>query len=337
MPSIDTPPAANSPFLGKNVLVTGGTGSFGNAFVRRCLAEDVRRVVVFSRDELKQAQMAQAIGDARVRYFVGDVRDAERLARAMRGVDYVVHAAAMKRIETCEENPEEAIRTNVLGTLNVAKAAIDAGVLRAVLLSTDKAPAAATLYGATKFAAERLWCGANVYAAGRPTRLSAVRYGNVLGSRGSVLDLWRAQLRAGELVTITDRRCSRFWMTIDQAVDLVLLALDTMRGGEVLVPKVPSAPVLLLASAVAEQPLAVNGYRETGLRSAERLHETLIANDEARRTFDCGDHYVIEPESRTWADDVPLPWGLPVPDGFSYTSDGNPEQYDAAALRGLVA
>lgn len=299
------------------MLCTGATGSFGNAFVRRCLADGVARVVVYSRDELKQAQMAAAINDDRVRFFIGDVRDAERLERAMRGCDLVVHAAAMKRIEQCEANPEEAIRTNVLGTLNVGKAAIDAGVERAVLLSTDKAPNAATLYGATKFAAERMWSNLNVYAAGRPTRLASVRYGNVLGSRGSVLDIFRQQLAKGEPVTITDGGATRFWLTIGQAVDLVMLALRTARGGEVLVPKAPAAMVTSLVAALASGPYTTV---QVGLRPAERLDEILVSSGESRTTYDAGTHFIIEPEVRSWEALPPLPYPL-VPSGFEFTTD----------------
>ncbi len=330
-------PEQTAPLANRSVLVTGGTGSFGGAFVRQALADGARRVVIYSRDELKQSAMRAAIPDDRCRWFIGDVRDYDRLLTAMRGVDLVVHAAAMKRIETCEECPDEAIRTNVLGTMHVARATIEAGVQKAVFLSTDKAPAAATLYGATKFCAEKLWIQSNVLAAGRTTKLSAVRYGNVLGSRGSVLDLWRTQARNGQRITITDERCSRFWLTLNQAVDLVLLAFRTMRGGEVLIPKAPSSPILSLAEAVVGRiHLAAVGVDPIGLRAAERLHETLISSDEARTTWDMGNHYVIEPESRTWGEVAP-PNGTLVPADFSYRSDTNTRRYTADQLRALVA
>jgi UDP-N-acetylglucosamine 4,6-dehydratase len=324
------------PIRGRRVFVTGGTGSFGHAFVRRCLALEARAVVVYSRDELKQAQLAARVPDARLRCFVGDVRDAERLTRAMRGVDLVVHAAAMKRIDTCEANPEEAVRTNVLGTLNVAKAAVDAGAARAVCLSTDKAPNAATLYGATKFCAERLWCQANVYAAGTPTRLAAVRYGNVVGSRGSVLELFRRQYERGEPLTLTDERMTRFWMTVEDAVDLVVLALAQMRGGEVLIPKAGSCDLLTFARAVVERagPYAP-GHIVTGARATERQHETLIAADEANRAYDQGTHYVIEPESRPWGDTFATPVS-PVPPGFEYRSDTHPHPLTVTELRTMI-
>lgn len=333
------------------MLVTGGTGSFGNAFVRRALDDGAARVAVFSRDELKQAHMRAAFAnDERLRFFLGDVRDAERVRWAMAGVDIVIHAAAMKRIEACEADPLEAIDTNIDGTRNVALTAIDEGVERAVLLSTDKAPLASTLYGMTKAVAERLWIQSNVFAAGTSTKLSATRYGNVLGSRGSVLDRWRAQYAAGEPITITDERASRFWMTIEQAVDLVVLALEEMRGGEVFVPKVGSAPILDLASAVVETPLFwpatgtiapipyAPGHICTGLRPGERLHETLISADEAANTYDRGGHYRIEPASCSWNEDRdPQGNSALVEAGFAYTSDTNPEQFTVEELRRLIA
>jgi UDP-N-acetylglucosamine 4,6-dehydratase len=320
-----------SPLAGKSVLCTGGSGSFGNAFIRRALADGARRVVCFSRDELKQAEMQKRLPDPRLRFFLGDIRDADRLTWAMRGVDTVVHAAAQKHVPSCEENPTEAIRTNVLGTLNVAEAAIRLGVRKAVFLSTDKAPSAHTLYGASKFCAERLWCQSNVYSIG-DTRLSAVRYGNVLGSRGSVLDIWRGQAAKGEPVTLTDSKATRFWMRLEDAVDLVTLALSEMRGGEVFVGRVGSSPILTLAKAVA--PFAE--IRESGLRPAERLHETLISSDEARTTFDCVTHYRIEPESRTWGDVEPLDFPRVAPD-FQYRSDTNEQQITIEEMRRLVA
>jgi UDP-N-acetylglucosamine 4,6-dehydratase len=313
-------------------LVTGGTGSFGTAFVKRALLDGARRVVVYSRDELKQATLRAGISDPRLRCFIGDVRDRDRLETAMHGVDIVVHAAAMKRIEVCEANPDEAIRTNVLGTLNVAQAAIASGVDRAVFLSTDKAPDAATLYGATKFCAERMWIASNVHAAGRKTRLSATRYGNVIGSRGSVVHLWREQAARGESITITDRRCSRFWMSIEQAVDLVILCLATMRGGEVIVPKAPSSHVIELANATVDWITS----KEIGLRPAERLHETLISVDESRNVYEAPTHYIIEPPERTWATIEPPPYPK-VPEGWSYRSDTNELQATADDLRRLVA
>lgn len=328
-----------NPLEGKSVLVTGGTGSFGSAFVRHALNHGARRVVVFSRDELKQAQMASVLGDERLRFFIGSVTDSDRLALAMQGIDVVVHAAAMKRIEVCEANPWEAVQVNVVGTHLVAQEAIRAGVSRCVFLSTDKSPAAHTLYGSTKFTAERLWVNSNVYAGAGPTRLSAVRYGNVLGSRGSVLDIFRAQVKAGGPVKVTHPDATRFWMTIAQAVDLVVLALSDMQGGEVYVAKVPSAPIMRLVDAVCDESrvTTLRGTLVTGLRPNERLHETLISQDEARSTCDFDTHYVIYPDSTPWSSNVLRFHGRDVPADFSYRSDTNPDQLDVAAMRELIA
>jgi UDP-N-acetylglucosamine 4,6-dehydratase/5-epimerase len=329
-------PADPSPLTGRSILITGATGSFGRAFVARALQDGARRVVAFSRDELKQSQMAAEFTDPRMRFFIGDVRSQERLYWAMKGVDTVVHAAAMKRIETCEANPDQAVEVNVLGSLNVAQCAIDAGVHRAVMLSTDKAPAAATLYGATKFCAERLWCASNVFAAGTHTRLSAVRYGNVIGSRGSVLDLFREQKAKGVPITLTSEQMTRFWITLDNAVDLVLLALTEMRGAEVFIPKAGSASILDFARAVVGPEVYEPGHVETGLRAQERLHETLISSDEARFAFDAGSHYLLEPEGRSWGDAAPLRFPK-MPEGWSYRSDTNPQQLSVDELRSLIA
>lgn len=332
--------ARTSPLADRSILVTGGTGSFGSAFVKRALADGARRVAVFSRDELKQAQLRVSIGpDDRMRYFVGDVQRRGRVIEAAHGCDIVVHAAALKRIEVCAENPGETKLTNVDGTENVAKACIACGVDRAVFLSTDKAPLAATCYGRSKAFAEDIWIGASVIAAGmrRPTRFAATRYGNVIGSRGSVLDTFRFQAQNGQPLTITHANMTRFWMRIEDAVDLVCLALSEMRGGEIFVPKAPSATILNFADAVS---LSTVGQRATvtttGLRSAERLHETLIAPEEAERTYDAGSHYVIEPERRSWATIDPPPYPK-VPGGWSYRSDTNSEQLDADGLKRLVA
>lgn len=287
----------------KNVLITGGTGTAGHAFTRRLLQEPgLERLVILSRDELKQARMCAEFTDPRLRFFIGDVRNRSRLKQAFRGVDAVIHAAAMKRIETCEAEPLEAVATNITGTINVAHACLDAGVERAIFLSTDKAPCAHTLYGMTKATAERLWLRSNVYAAGTNTRFAATRYGNVLGSRGSVLDTWTQQMANGEPLTITDAGSTRFWMRIEQAVDLVLLALPAMRGGEVFIPKIKAAPLLDLARALAERSgtTYAPGHVETGLRPGERRHETLISEDELPYAYDAVTHYLLEPMLRTW-------------------------------------
>lgn len=310
-------------------LITGGTGSFGKAFARRLLDTGASRVVILSRDELKQAEMAAEFGDRRLRFLIGSVADAERVELAMRGVENVVHAAAMKRIDTCEANPSEAVETNLIGTGVVARAAIAAGVRKAVFLSTDKAAAPNTLYGATKLCAERLWVQSNVYAAGTATRFSATRYGNVLGSRGSVVPIFRSQAEAGEL-TVTDERMTRFYMPMSAAVDLVLLAFKEMRGGEVFVPKIQAASILTMAQAIAPGV----PHRVIGVRPGEKLHETLISEDEARVTRDRGAFYVIEPE-RTWEDEWQAS-GTPMPDGFVFRSD-MADRFTVEELRGLVA
>lgn len=322
--------AAISPLTNRTVLVTGGTGSFGRRFVKRALEAGAKRVSVFSRDELKQSDLAAELRDDRMRFLIGSVTEAERLQRAMRGVEVVVHAAALKQVPTCERNPWEAVATNVVGTQNVAAAAIEAGVERVVFLSTDKAAAPNTLYGATKLTAERLWLQANVYAAGTPTRLLATRYGNVIGSRGSVIPLFRAQAELGRL-TVTDPAMSRFWMTLDQAVALVELAIACGRGGEVFIPKVPSADILTVAEAVAPGV----PWIATGIRRGEKLHETLVAEDEARDCYDFGDHYRIEPD-RTW-EYLPPPAAPKVAVGFAYRSDTNPDRWSVHALRELMA
>jgi UDP-N-acetylglucosamine 4,6-dehydratase len=318
---------------GKTILLTGGTGSFGNAFVERVRSTWPDAVVrVFSRDELKQSEMRARFGDDGVRYMIGDIRDRGRMTRAAQGADVLVHAAAMKQVPACEYNPFEAVRTNVLGAQHVVDAAIDAGVPKVVALSTDKAVNPVNLYGATKLCAEKITVQGNAYAAHSDTRLSCVRYGNVLGSRGSVVPLFKAQAEQGGL-TITDDRMTRFWITLSQAVDLVLYALDNMAGGEVFIPKIPSMRVVDLAEAMAPGiPIRV-----TGIRPGEKLHELLLTSDESRHSIDAGDVYVVLPEHPWWEN--PKRWvdGKPLDDGFVYASDSNAEWLDVDALRALVS
>lgn len=321
-----------SPLKGQNVLVTGGAGAFGRAFVRRALDEGARRVVVFSRDEAKHAKMRAEFTDPRLRYFVGDVREKWRLMEAFSEIDIVVHAAAMKRVETCEENPREAKRTNIDGTENVATACIERGVKKAVFLSTDKAASPNTLYGATKLYAERYWIASNAMAAGKKTRFACTRYGNVLGSTGSVIPTWRAQAERGEMISMTAPDMTRFWMPMTQAVDLVLMALRNMRGGEVFIPKAGSSSVAGLAQAVAPDA----AWAIKGTRPGEKMHELLISSDEARTTYDCGTHYVIEPDSRPWGELRPPPFPK-VPEGFEYGSANNPKVLSVDELRELAA
>jgi UDP-N-acetylglucosamine 4,6-dehydratase len=318
-------------FDGQTILLTGGTGSFGQHFTRWVLTECRPTAVrIFSRDELKQSEMARVIDDPRLRFLLGDVRDRDRLRRAVEGVDLVIHAAALKQVPACEYNPFEAVRTNILGTQNVAEACLEAGVRRAVALSTDKAVSPANLYGATKLCAEKLFVQSNVYASGHDTRYSCVRYGNVVGSRGSVVPLFREQRTQGEL-TVTDRRMTRFWITLDQAVRFVARSAGEMRGGEIFVPKIPSTRILDLAEAVAPG-LPV---RYTGIRPGEKLHECLITGEESRRTVDAGWCYVVEPEHAFW-EERRIAHATPVAEDFLYTSDQNTEWLDVEGLRRLL-
>jgi UDP-N-acetylglucosamine 4,6-dehydratase/5-epimerase len=305
----------SSPLHLKSILITGGAGAFGRAFVRRALEDGAKRVAVFSRDEVKHAQFRSELFDPRLRFMLGSVCDYPRVLEACRDVDIVIHAAAMKRVEMCEENPWQAVEANVVGTEVVSRACIAAGVAKAVLTSTDKAASPATLYGATKMVAERLWIQSGVYAAGTGTLFSASRYGNVAGSTGSVIPLWKKQRRTGE-ITLTDKRMTRFVMSMDEAVELVVLVLNTMRGGETLVPKIGAIKMTDLAKQIVPE----CRVKEIGIRPGEKLHETLIGEDEARRTFDAGTHYLIEPEARTWEAVLPPPYPK-VPDGFVYRSD----------------
>jgi UDP-N-acetylglucosamine 4,6-dehydratase/5-epimerase len=318
-------------FEGRTILLTGGTGSFGQHFTRTALQRwNPAAIRVFSRDELKQSVMERQIDDERLRFLLGDVRDRDRLRRAVDGVDIVIHAAALKQVPACEYNPFEAVRTNILGAQNVAEVCIDAGVRRAVALSTDKAVSPTNLYGATKLCAERLFVQANVYAGTHQTRLSCVRYGNVVGSRGSVMPLFTDQAASGEL-TVTDERMTRFWITLDQAVQFVADSVGRMQGGELFIPKIPSMRVLDLAEAVAPGvPI-----RYTGIRPGEKLHEALLTPEEARHTLDAGTCYIVEPEHPFWGDRRILD-AAPVAEDFIYTSDRNTEWLDVDALRKLL-
>ena len=318
---------------GKSILVTGGTGSFGKAFVKRALESKATRIVVFSRDEQKHYEMQRVNTDPRLRFFVGDIRDRDRLMSAFRNIDIVVHAAAMKHVPICEYNPLEAVQTNVNGAKNILEAAMACGVERVIGLSTDKAVSPANLYGATKLCMEKLLIGANAYAGDRWTRFSLVRYGNVMGSAGSVIPLFRNQQKTGS-VTITDARMTRFWIEMDEAVALVLRGLELMNGGEIFIPKLPTTDIETLAEAVAP------GTPRTivGIRPGEKLHETLIGAEEARRTSDCGDVLVIWPEfsfdTKTLTAIRP---GTPVPEGFEYSSDSATPRLDLEATREMVA
>ncbi len=316
-----------------SILITGGTGSFGRKFVERVLRYQPRRLVVFSRDELKQHEMARAFpdtGDSPLRYFIGDVRDADRLRRAFHGVDIVVHAAALKQVPACEYNPIEAVNTNILGARNIIDAAIDAGVTRVIALSTDKAVSPVNMYGATKLVAEKLFVQGNSYAAHSHTRFSCVRYGNVVGSRGSVIPLFTQQRASGRL-TVTDPRMTRFWITLEQGVDFVLRCTQQMRGGEVFVPKIPSMRVADLAKALAPECT----IDVTGIRPGEKLHELLISEDEARNTLEFDDMYLLQPIFPWWTTES-ITGGRPLPDGFRYSSDGNQHWLTEAQLQEMA-
>jgi UDP-N-acetylglucosamine 4,6-dehydratase len=317
---------------GKTVLVTGGTGSFGKAFVQRALATRAKKIIVFSRDEQKHYEMSRAMTDRRLRFFVGDIRDRDRLQTALRDVDIVVHAAAMKHVPICEYNPIEAVQTNVNGARNLIEAAMSCGVEKVMSLSTDKAVSPANLYGATKLCMEKLLVAANAYAGDRWTRFSLVRYGNVMGSAGSVIPLFRSQQKRGQL-TITDARMTRFWIEMEEAVALVLRGLELMNGGEIFIPKLPSSDIETLAEAVAP------GTPRTtvGIRPGEKLHETLISVEEARRTSDLGDVMVVWPEFQFHSTLTGLRPGTPVPEDFVYCSDRAEPRLDLEATRAMVA
>ena len=316
------------------VLVTGGTGSFGKKFIKAVLDEHhAEKVIVFSRDELKQHEMRTAGFDQEnLRYFIGDVRDRERLLRAMEGVDIVVHAAALKQVPACEYNPMEAIKTNIMGSSNVVEAALDAGVKKVLTLSTDKAVNPVNLYGATKLAAEKLTVQSNAYAGGRETRFSCVRYGNVVGSRGSVVPLFLQQRESGK-VTVTDERMTRFWLSLEQGVDFVINAIEVMSGGEVFVPKIPSTTIVDLAKAIA--PGAEINF--IGIRPGEKLHEVLISEDEARTTVELDTMYVVQPAVSPWFGYEWEDKGKTVPAGFRYASDTNTEWLNVEEIQEIVA
>ena len=317
---------------GRSVLITGGTGSFGKRFVKTILDEtDVRRVAIFSRDELKQYEMQQVYpNEPRLRFFLGDVRDRARLDRAFFDIDFVVHAAALKQVPAAEYNPFEAVKTNIHGAQNVIDSAIERGVERVVALSTDKACSPVNLYGATKLVSDKLFVNGNAYASGTRTRFSVVRYGNVVGSRGSVVPYFE-QLRASGVLPITDERMTRFWITLDQGVRFVLDSLERMQGGELYVPKIPSMRVVDLAKAMAPEAT----LRVVGIRPGEKLHEEMISASDARSTLDVGDRYVIQPELDFWPK-ANLD-GTPAPDGFSYASNTNDRWLTVDELRTMVA
>jgi UDP-N-acetylglucosamine 4,6-dehydratase len=323
--------ATTSQIDGKSVLITGGTGSFGRAFVERALASRARKIIVFSRDEQKHYALERQYTDRRMRYFVGDIRDRDRLVTALRDVDIVIHAAAMKHVPICEYNPIEAVQTNVQGARNLIEAAMTCGVERVIALSTDKAVSPANLYGATKLCMEKLMIAANAYAGDRSTRFAVVRYGNVMGSAGSVIPLFRSQRVRGQ-ITITDARMTRFWIEMSDAVGLVLRGLQLMSGGEIFIPKLPTTDIETLAEAVAPGiPRAT-----VGIRPGEKLHETLISSEETRRTSDLGDVLVVWPEFQFHSSLSYVRPGIPVPEDFVYSSDRAQPRLDLDATRAML-
>lgn len=323
---------------GQSILVTGGSGSFGKEFVRTILDRypDVKRLVVYSRDELKQYEMSQVYPASRypqVRFFIGDVRDKDRLTRAMEGIDTVIHAAALKQVPACEYNPFEAVKTNVLGAQNVIEAAIDCDVKKLVALSTDKAAAPINLYGATKLCSDKLFISANNFKGNREFRSSIVRYGNIMGSRGSVIPFFLSKRNEGAL-PVTDSRMTRFNITLREGVDLVLFALEHMWGGELFVPKIPSYRILDLTEAIAPG----CGHKETGIRPGEKLHEEMITETDAINTIEFDDYYVILPTIPTWdvSGFMQAFGGKRCQPGFSYNSGTNSDWLTVKQLRALI-
>ena len=318
---------------GASVLITGGTGSLGKSLVEYFLRESkVRRIAIFSRDELKQQQMRiQFQNDSRLRWFLGDVRDLDRLKRAFHGVDYVIHAAALKQVDTGEYNPMEFIKTNVLGSQNVIDASIDAGVKRVVALSTDKASSPINLYGATKLTADKLFVAANNYSFAYGTTFSVVRYGNVMGSRGSVIPFFQKIAAQGKPLPITDLRMTRFWISIESAVKFVIDSLEMMTGGELYVPKIPSMKIIDLAHAVSPNAK----LEEIGMRPGEKLHEEMISADDSRRTIILENRYVVTPVVGEWGYEPPS--GSRMLEGQAYRSDTNDMWMDQPAILSYIS
>ena len=318
-------------FNGKSILITGGTGSFGNKFVETVLKSySPKRLIVFSRDELKQYEMQKKFENESLRFFIGDVRDQSRLHRALQGVDIVVHAAALKQVPVCEYNPFEAVSTNIIGAENIINESIDHGIEKVIALSTDKAANPVNLYGATKLCSDKLFVAGNSYSGSKKTRFSVVRYGNVFGSRGSVVPFFKEERKKG-VIPITDERMTRFWITLQQGVDFVIDCFDTMAGGEIFVPKIPSMKVTDLAEAIAP------GCRHEmiGIRPGEKMHETMVPQDDAHRTLEFDEYFIIQPDFTWWPRDHHKN-GTKLPDGFSYSSDNNDRWLSIEELRKMA-
>ena len=319
----------------KNILITGGTGSFGKKAVEIILNKyKPRRLIIFSRDELKQFEMSQTYSMSQypcIRYFIGDVRDKERLSRAFQGVDYVIHAAAMKQVPAAEYNPFEAVKTNIIGAQNVINAAIDQGVKKVMALSTDKAANPINLYGATKLCSDKLFIAGNTYGSRKDTIFSVVRYGNVVGSRGSVIPYFMRVKKNGYL-PITDLNMTRFWITLEQAVEFVLHCLGNMCGGELFVPKIPSMNIMDLAKAIAPE----CETRIVGIRPGEKIHELMISRDDARQTLELDSFYVIQPQYNYWTRRSSWDNGRKVADNFEYDSGTNPWRLSIEEMREML-
>ena len=321
---------------GKTILITGGTGSFGNHFTDYVLQHyKPKKIIIYSRDEFKQFQMRNRLmeHDAVMRYFIGDVRDEARLRRAFEGVDYVIHAAALKQVPACEYNPNEAIKTNIHGAMNVIEAALDTGVKRVVALSTDKAVNPVNLYGGTKLVSDKLFIAANSYSGYKDTRFSIVRYGNVAGSRGSVIPFFRSLVESGEReLPITDFEMTRFWITLEQGVRLVIKALGESKGGETFIAKIPSFKITDLAKAI----LPDGVLKEVGIREGEKLHEVMITKEDSLYTYEYDQHFIVYPHMSWWTENNAIQGGRPVVHGFEYSSGTNSWWLTVEQLRALL-
>ena len=321
---------------GKTILITGGTGSFGNHFTDYVLQHyKPKKIIIYSRDEFKQFQMRNRLmeHDAVMRYFIGDVRDGARLRRALEGVDYVIHAAALKQVPACEYNPNEAIKTNIHGAMNVIEAALDTGVKRVVALSTDKAVNPVNLYGGTKLVSDKLFIAANSYSGYKDTRFSIVRYGNVAGSRGSVIPFFRSLVESGEReLPITDFEMTRFWITLEQGVRLVIKALGESKGGETFIAKIPSFKITDLAKAILPDCV----LKEVGIREGEKLHEVMITKEDSLYTYEYDQHFIVYPHMSWWTENNAIQGGRPVAHGFEYSSGTNSWWLTVEQLRALL-
>lgn len=321
---------------GKTILITGGTGSFGNHFTDYVLQHyKPKKIIIYSRDEFKQFQMRNRLmeHDAVMRYFIGDVRDGARLRRAFEGVDYVIHAAALKQVPACEYNPNEAIKTNIHGAMNVIEAALDTSVKRVVALSTDKAVNPVNLYGGTKLVSDKLFIAANSYSGYKDTRFSIVRYGNVAGSRGSVIPFFRSLVESGEReLPITDFEMTRFWITLEQGVQLVIKALGESKGGETFIAKIPSFKITDLAKAILPDCV----LKEVGIREGEKLHEVMITKEDSLYTYEYDQHFIVYPHMSWWTENNAIQGGRPVAQKFEYSSGNNSQWLSVEDLKKLL-